>query len=417
MEYKLNSNLPANKTVLVVFLLITLGKFSIDLGFSLKPYMIFLMLFVIIHVSAFYFEKLQVFEIALLLFYMTYSFSGAFSLYPSSSLRIILGISLYLACYFVLKSILRNSADSIIEKAIANVGIFFNITSLLLYVAGLKTLSLGGEGERITHLGVMVDRSYPRLIGLLQDPNFFVFYNTIFFAYFLCNANSLKNRLGLMLCLITNLLTFSRGGLLALIMIFCIYILLNNLVKQFKILFGLAASLSIIAYIAIVQLKFDIYGILDSRINDFSNDGGSGRFELWGRAWEYFSSNVLLGIGAFNFSDYNSFQYQDTLTVHNTFLDILSESGIIGFACYLMFISLVMYQLIESRVYKKKPYLFLAFIGFVFQMVSLSVIINDIFFMYLAILSIYLKNQKRNDFKESMSKPDDNRRFIKEVIH
>jgi hypothetical protein len=76
-----------------------------------------------------------------------------------------------------------------------------------------------------------------------------------------------------------------------------------------------------------------------------------------------------------------------------------------------------MYQLIESRVYKKKPYLFLAFIGFVFQMVSLSVIINDIFFMYLAILSIYLKNQKRNDFKESMSKPDDNRRFIKEVIH
>jgi O-antigen ligase len=417
MEYKLNSNLPANKTVLVVFLLITLGKFSIDLGFSLKPYMIFLMLFVIIHVSAFYFEKLQVFEIALLLFYMTYSFSGAFSLYPSSSLRIILGISLYLACYFVLKSILRNSADSIIEKAIANVGIFFNITSLLLYVAGLKTLSLGGEGERITHLGVMVDRSYPRLIGLLQDPNFFVFYNTIFFAYFLCNANSLKNRLGLMLCLITNLLTFSRGGLLALIMIFCIYILLNNLVKQFKILFGLAASLSIIAYIAIVQLKFDIYGILDSRINDFSNDGGSGRFELWGRAWEYFSSNVLLGIGAFNFSDYNSFQYQDTLTVHNTFLDILSESGIIGFACYLMFISLVIYQLIESRVYKKKPYLFLAFIGFVFQMVSLSVIINDIFFMYLAILSIYLKNQKRNDFKERMSKPDDNRRFIKEVIH
>jgi O-antigen ligase len=417
MEYKLNSNLPANKTVLVVFLLITLGKFSIDLGFSLKPYMIFLMLFVIIHVSAFYFEKLQVFEIALLLFYMTYSFSGAFSLYPSSSLRIILGISLYLACYFVLKSILRNSADSIIEKAIANVGIFFNITSLLLYVAGLKTLSLGGEGERITHLGVMVDRSYPRLIGLLQDPNFFVFYNTIFFAYFLCNANSLKNRLGLMLCLITNLLTFSRGGLLALIMIFCIYILLNNLVKQFKILFGLAASLSIIAYIAIVQLKFDIYRILDSRINDFSHDGGSGRFELWGRAWEYFSSNVLLGIGAFNFSDYNSFQYQDTLTVHNTFLDILSESGIIGFACYLMFISLVMYQLMESRVYKKKPYLFLAFIGFVFQMVSLSVIINDIFFMYLAILSIYLKNQNRNDFKESMSKPDDNRRFIKEVIH
>lgn len=417
MEYRQNSNLPANKTVLVIFLLITLGKFGIDLGFSLKPYMIFLMLFVIIHISVFYFEKLQLFEVALLLFYMTYSFSGAFSLYPSSSLRIILGISLYLACYFILKSILRNSNDSIIEKSLANVGIFFNITSLLLYVAGLKTLSLGSEGERISHLGVMVDRSYPRLIGLLQDPNFFVFYNTIFFAYFLCNANTFKNRLGLMLCLVTNLLTFSRGGLLALIIIFGIYILLNNMVKQFQILLGLAASLAIIAYIAIVQLKFDIFGILDSRINDFSNDGGSGRFELWGRAWDYFSSNIVLGIGAFNFSEYNSFQYQDDLTVHNTFLDILSESGIIGFASYLLFISLVVYQLIESRVYKKKPYLFLAFIGFVFQMVSLSVIINDIFFMYLAILSIYLKTEKRKGVKENESKPDDNKRFIKEVIH
>ncbi|MDR0139305.1 O-antigen ligase family protein [Metabacillus idriensis] len=417
MEYKLNSHFPANKTVLVVFLLITLGKFGIDLGFSLKPYMIFLMLFVIIHVSAFYFEKLQLFEIALLLFYMTYSFSGAFSLYPSSSLRIILGISLYLACYFILKSILRNSNDSIIERSIANVGIFFNITSLLLYIAGLKTLSLGSEGERISHLGVMVDRSYPRLIGLLQDPNFFVFYNTIFFAYFLCNANTLKNRLGLILCLVTNLLTFSRGGLLALIIIFAIYILLNNLVKQFQIFLGLASSLAIIAYIAIVQLKFDIFGILDSRINDFSNDGGSGRFELWGRAWDYFSSNVVLGIGAFNFSDYNAFQYQDTLTVHNTFLDILSESGILGFSCYLLFISFVIYQLIESRVYKKKPYLFLAFIGFVFQMVSLSVIINDIFFMYLAILSIYLTNEKQNRVKEIESKTDDSMSFTKEVIH
>lgn len=406
MEYNLKSGYTARKSVLAVIILITLSKFSIDLGFALKPYMVFLIIFSVIHISQIYFEKMQLFEIGLILFYLAYSFSGAFSLYPASSLRIIMGISLYLACYFIFKTILKKSNDQIIEKSIGTAGIIFNAASLVLYIAGLKTLAMAGEGERVSHLGVMVDRNYPRLIGLLEDPNFFVFYNTIFFTYFLCNANSLKNRIGLLLCLVSNLLTFSRGGLLALIILFSLYVMLNNPLRQLKILAGLGASISVIAYIAIVQLKFDIYGILDSRINDFSNDGGSGRFELWGRAWDYFSSHVFFGLGAFNFSDYNSFEYQDSLTVHNTFLDILSESGIIGFSCYLFFILLVLYQLVENKIYKKKPYLFLVFIGFLIQMISLSVIINDIFFMYLAILSVYLQNEKHSDSGTSFKRRD-----------
>lgn len=387
-------------SIFLMILLVTLAKYSFSLGFSLKPYMIFLLLFIFFHLSSFYFQRLQSFEVAMLLFYFTYCYSGVFALHPDSSLRILLGITLYLMCYFIMKSILSYSNVAVIEKGIANAGIIFNTASLILYVIGLRSANLVFEGERTTVLGIMVDRNYPRLIGVLQDPNFFVFYNTIFFAYYLCNPNVWKNRIGLLLCIATNLLTFSRGGIVALVIIFVVYILLNKPLKQIKIVVGTVLTLSLLLYVVTVQLKFGLLDMINSRFEDFSNDGGSGRFELWERAWTFFSDNMILGIGAFNFSDYNFFYHNDTLTVHNTFLDILSESGLVGISFYLIFIYLVFVQLWRFNVHRERQYLFLTYIGFVLQMMFLSVIINDMFFMYIAILSTFLHSiQKEKEIK------------------
>ncbi|MEH7484708.1 O-antigen ligase family protein, partial [Neobacillus drentensis] len=338
--------------------------------------------------------RLHLYEIAMLLFYLMYSFSGAFALYPASSIRIICGIVLYIFCYFIMKAVIGNARYSVIERAISDVGILFNIASLTLYFVGLKVLGFVFEGDRVYQFGVMLDRDYPRLIGLLQDPNFFVFYNTLFFSYYLCNSKSLKNKLGLLLCIIANILTFSRGGILVMAFLLVIYIIINNPIKQFKLLVGIIASLFVSVYIAIVYMKFDIYGILESRMGDLSQDGGSGRLELWGRAWDYFTSHMVIGIGAFNFSDYNFFQYGDSIEVHNTFLDILSEAGLLGIACFCLFIILVFVHLFQRNIHKNKPYLFLTLLGLILQMASLSVIINDMFFMYMAILTTYLHNEK-----------------------
>lgn len=380
-------------SVFILLLLVTLARFSIDFGFSLKPYMIFLLLFMTIHVSTFYLERLQLFEIVLILFYIMYCFSGIFALYPSSSLRILLGISLYLVCYFITKSMIGNSSQTMIVKAIAYVGIIFNSLSLLLYIVGLKAVDFDLSGERTTEFGVLIDRGYPRLIGLLQDPNFYVYYNTIFFAYFLCNPHSFRNKIGLILCSLTTLLTFSRGGLLAIVVMLAIYICLNKPSKQLKIIVGLCASIFVISAISISYLNIDLYGMMGSRVDDFSIDGGSGRFQLWERAWEFFTNHIVIGIGAFNFSDYNSFKYGDTLSVHNTFLDILSESGLIGFTIFLLFLLTVMHHMLRHQVYRQEPYLFVTFAGFIIQMISLSVILNDMFLLYLAILAAYLQEK------------------------
>ncbi|MFC5713071.1 O-antigen ligase family protein [Thalassorhabdus alkalitolerans] len=391
---KLSTSVPSNLILILMFLTVTLANYGLYIGFALKPYMIFLFVFIMFHLSSLYFQRVHLFEIIMGMFYIMYVFSGAFALYPGSSFRIMVGIIIYLTCYFIMKSIILHFSSKQVEKSLSYAGIIFNLASLVLYIFGLNKFGFTFQGERIVELGVMVDRTYPRLIGLLEDPNFFVFYNTIFFAYFLCNTHGLRNKVGLGLCIITSLLTFSRGGLLALFIILLIYLLMNNPVKQVKMLFSLIASTSILFYITVFHLNLNIWGMIDARFEDFSTDGGSGRFELWERAWEFFNSSIVVGIGAFNFSDYNEFYFNDDLSVHNTFLDILSESGLLGILPFTLFVVVVFVQMFQYQVYRKKPYLLLTFIGYVLQMLSLSVIINDMFFMYLAILSVYLHKER-----------------------
>ncbi len=53
--------------------------------------------------------------------------------------------------------------------------------------------------------------------------------------------------------------------------------------------------------------------ILNKRISDFSHDNGSGRFILWEAAFKYYVSNPYIGIGAFNFSNYYEFQFNEKI--------------------------------------------------------------------------------------------------------
>ncbi|MEH7460134.1 polysaccharide polymerase, partial [Bacillus sp. JJ1127] len=95
-------------------------------------------------------------------------------------------------------------------------------------------------------------------------------------------------------------------------------------------------------------------------------------------------------IGAFNFSNYYEYQFNEKLYVHNTFLEILSESGTIGFLLYVTFLCALLVKLTKYSLFREKPYLLLTMIAFLFQMMSLSLIINEAFFLFLAIVVKYI---------------------------
>lgn len=401
--------LQINKTtsgwpIFLLLLFITLSKYNVYVGFSLKIYMIFLAIFMCIYFRDFYFSSLYHYEILLLLFYFTYCTSGAFSLYPESSIRIIFGVILVLGCYFIMRFIVEQTSIPIIEKSIANVGIIFNAVSLLLYIIGLKVTGGSPGGVEITSYGLLLDRDYPRLIGLLEDPNIFIFYNTLFFSFYLTNLKGVKHSVGFILCVITSLLTFSRGGIVALVLIVILYMILAGLSKKIKMIIATPLCL-IVLYAAGSFSQIDVNEIITSRITDFSTDGGSGRFELWDQALYYFTSHPLFGIGAFNFSDYYEFDHNIKLYVHNTYLEVLVESGIIGFIFYLSFLLMLIISLVKARLHVKKLYIVLTLSAFLLQMVSLSLMINEAFFVFLALALKYISVFERNGDESYETQP------------
>ncbi|MED0667984.1 O-antigen ligase family protein [Pseudobacillus badius] len=381
------------RTLFFLLCFFLLSKYHLYIGFALKPYMIFLCVFLLFHLSAFSFQKMYAFELVLLCFYAFYGFTGAFSLYPLASLRLMLGIILLVGCYLIVKFILSTCSIQAIQAAIARAGLLFNAVSLLLYTVGLKSVGFHGE-EMAASYGVLLDRGYPRLIGLLEDPNLYVFYNTLFFAYFLTHMKSWSHKAGFALCLLTTILTFSRGGILAMLLMILLYMAISHSVKSWRLLLAMGVTLSVISYLAAAAMKIPIGKLLESRMEDFSSDGGSGRFELWGRAWEYFLDHPVMGIGADNFIEYNTAYYGKSLYTHNTLLQILSESGFLGFSLYAAFLLLVFKQLLSRCLAKKHLYLLLTFMAFLLQMLSLSLIINELFLLYLAIVSVILQKEK-----------------------
>lgn len=381
-----------NTSLYIVCLLlffITLSRYSLWIGFSLKIYMVYLLVVLLIYFRNYYFRTLYHYEALLLLFYFTYCLSGSFSQYPDVSLRVILGVILIIGFYFIMRFILEKSTIYIIETSIASVGILFNGISLLLYVIGLKMTSGFPTGVRLTSYGLLLDRDYPRLIGLLDDPNIFIFYNTLFFFWYLTNLKGFRNSMGLILCIVTSLLTFSRGGLVALFLVVLLYLLLTNLSKKILMMTVSAACL-VLVYVVVSITQVNFNEVISSRIGDFSTDGGSGRFELWDQALSYYMSNPFIGIGAFNFPEYYDFYYGQKFYVHNTYLEILVESGMIGFLIYLSFLLVLIIILFRTKIYKEKPFIVLTLFAFLLQMFSLSLIINEAFFCFLAIAFKYI---------------------------
>ncbi|PEC87223.1 polysaccharide polymerase [Bacillus cereus] len=378
------------KWIMLLILFVMLSKYNIYIGFSLKIYMIFLVIYFCLTIKKFHIQKLYFHEVVFLLFYFIYCLSGILSIYLNASIRMIFGVLLVLGCYFIMRNLLGNVEIATLESSIVYVGLLFNIVSLILYIVGLQHFGLYGGEEREIFAGLLVDRGYPRLIGLLDDPNIFIFYNTIFFMYYMTNLHNMTNIIGLILCVTTSLLTFSRGGILALVLVVFVYVCTSSFAKKIKIMMSLLLFSVVIFSLSNSVMGGQLDDILNKRISDFSHDNGSGRFTLWEAAFKYYVSNPYIGIGAFNFSNYYEFQFNEKLYVHNTFLEILSESGTIGFLLYSAFLIILMFKLTQYTLFREKPYLLLTMIAFLFQMMSLSLIINEAFFLFLAMVVKYI---------------------------
>lgn len=397
-----------NYTLLAFLYLSTFfyARINIDIGFSLKLFMIVSFLIFITNLKKFKFY-LNTYDYIFILFIIYGSSTVIFSFDVISGLRMIFGSIIVLFCYFVLKFFLIEyvlSKKIHIHEVIIMTLCSFVFISLFSYLIGFFTIYGNlSSFEQETIFGITVERSMPRLVGLNYDPNINVFMSLIFFyyLYFYKNKNLLVY---LLLFLITFMiiLTISTAGIISVsiplifyyIYQFIKFLLINKYVISIRKLFLLLLVSILISILLIILNENEfILNILEKRINNLNN--GSGRFEIWNNAITLFYQNQFFGIGWYNFLEYNKIIFNRENYMHNTFLEVLVELGIFGFLIYILFFIILFLNIIKLQYKKSNKYLLFTFFSMIILLNSLSLYINEVLFVFMALVSYELYNMKK----------------------
>lgn len=120
--------------------------------------------------------------------------------------------------------------------------------------------------------------------------------------------------------------TYSRSGFLVIALIGGLYLLRGNL-AQAVVPLGLLGGVFITAVTLIPSLHKRIFGI-----GGAVQEGATGRFDLWQQAIDMWLESPVFGSGMSSFYD----RYHGA--VHNSYLQVLAETGLVGFLLYLMVI-------------------------------------------------------------------------------
>lgn len=187
-------------------------------------------------------------------------------------------------------------------------------------------------------------------------------------------------------------LTDSRSGLLGFMMVTVIYFMLN---KQFKAIKILLFSGIILAVLYVLQHLKSTGASIEEEA----------RWVIWLSYLGKFSETGFMGIGWGSIGSDNNgpVNIMTEGSIHNYFLEVLVEVGIIGFVC---FVCLYAYVLIKSYILYRKTnkmntnflYIFLFAIGFGITSIGPSSMrqLNDMW-LFLAIAIAYcILNENRN---------------------
>jgi len=401
-----------HRTFIPVFILLStlVGRFYIDLGFALKPYMVVTFILApIILSNKIYKIKYHPQDLAFIIFFIFGGFSALFSEDILNGTRLfILGflwfvVYKFMSC-FVSKIII--SVNDFID-IIYFTGFLFNFISIVLYLIGLYVMGvdfLSYNGLDV--YGVTIDRGLPRLIGLAFDPNFFVMLNAPFFFFSLNMKRCQKQKLLFFMSAVTIFLSFSRGGWLAIILVVIVKYALNifniwNNKSYEKTSFQKQMIQFFVPSFFVAFMVFWNWEILiDILKKRFTNlTSGSGRSDLVNTMLQLFSENPFFGVGFHNFRHYNLEKTGKFFYGHNTYLELLSEIGLIGFIFY--FIYNVIFLIFTINIGKRNPdfkFIALSFMSIQLSSFFLTALLNSalLFIMILASITFIITERMKN---------------------
>jgi len=232
--------------------------------------------------------------------------------------------------------LLANAIDTR-RKVVATMAVFV-LCALVLALHGVDQAS-SGTGWTGTEL---VNDGRIQYLGIFSDPNDL----GMFFVMCVPMAVYLGGRGGLMglrrlfwwcaclLLLYGIYLTHSRGAMLAVITMAGMYLW----VRRGALTAGMLAGVAVLA----LQLMPSRMGDLDVQ-----EESAMGRVEAWYEGIQMLASHPVFGVGTGRFIEYHH------LTAHNSFVLVLAENGLVGFAIWLAFVSYCFWMM--YRILRHEP--------------------------------------------------------------
>jgi O-antigen ligase len=238
------------------------------------------------------------------------------------------------------------------KKVLRNVIIVLALDGVLAALLGASTFfkdfftkDLGIDLIRVQPIKLfgeyLLGANYNSIVEILLASIFMVYSLKYFFK-----VGKKKRIINIFIILMTIvlLLTFSRGGWIAIALQIFIYLYLSEKIKK-------AVPIMIISFLLAIPLVFSMFILVRS---DIAIDSDDYRMSLNRIAWQSFREKPLLGHGSGSFVSLTNnditfiARHGAGIDSHGVWQKILAENGILGVMTFLIFISSIFYKAYEK---------------------------------------------------------------------
>ncbi len=301
-----------------------------------------------------------------------YGLVGFFSLlYAENSASVLYTLSNYvkdaLITLVIVVMLKRGPAFRHVIWTLLAIGIFLGSLSVFQHLTGTFTNTYGGFSNAEV-AGISGSTSGYRLTGPIGDPNFYAQVMVVLIP--IAIERMLHERkplfrvlagIAAVLCTLTVVFTFSRGGFLAVVVVLAMFVIIY---PPRPLQLALLIALAIGIFFLVPRTYFDRIITLDSLLPnqsgtiDIRTDNSiQGRASQYLTAWAMFKQHPLLGVGLSNFAYlYPEFSKEIGLapsvsnrSVHSLYLEVLTETGILGISIFLSIIWLSFQSVLSAR--------------------------------------------------------------------
>lgn len=292
-----------------------------DIGFALKPFIVVTSITLPLTLVLNGYKKTPLlYERLFLLFVAVVVVRGAIAWNVVRYIRSSVALLTVVLFYVAVSQTTARLHPQVVVRVFLAAGLVFLAASLLLYAL-------------LPEVGAIVDRHSLRLRGTTIDPNIFITFALP--VLILAIAALMRGRLTALviiaLALVSMILTMSRGGLVAVMGVGGIATVKAAVAGRKKLLLlWLVAFLVVALWVAepvltpLVERIWDRPGLYD----------GSGRTTIWMNGLALFKAHPLWGIGIDNFRSYHDLLFRHEHYMHNTYLEVLVETGLVGFTLW-----------------------------------------------------------------------------------